>query len=233
LIARKTGLGRTHIYDIVEELKQKGLVSETKHRKIRQFVVEPPERLGSFLEEQKSQIETKQKALDLLMPTLTSLYRPTSFLPKVKLYEGEEGIRAIYDDTLKGSHKELLQLVSIKDILESPGKDYLDRYIRRRVKLGILVRSVVNLEGYLGDKKTGYNVGRTDLLRDVRYPRNKINLTAITMIYGNKVAMTTTKKEGFGFIVESEEFAHTMRIYFEALRANASPTVPPRYKHLV
>lgn len=233
LIARKTNLGRTYIYDIAEELKEKGLISETERLKMRHFAAEPPERLVSYLESQKSQIERKKERLSALLPTLTSLYQPSAILPKVRFYEGQEGIKAIYEDTLKGNHKEVLQSVSVKDVLESPGKTFMNKYIRRRAQLGIRARAIHDIEDYPGDKKTGYNsVTSKEFLREVRYPKGKVDFTAMVMMYGNKVAMMSTQKENFGFIVESAEFANTFRVYFEALWQNSSPLMPVKYREL-
>lgn len=227
LIARKTNLGRTYIYDIAEDLKEKGLISETEHQKMKTFVAEPPERLVTYLENRKSQIEKYKGQLSTILPTLVALHQPSAVLPKIKFYEGREGIKAIYGDTLKGKHKEILQSVSVKDILESPGKTFMSKYIKRRAQLNIKAKAIHDIEGYAGDKKTGYNsVTSKEFLREVRYPKRKVDFTAMIMIYGDKVAMMSTQKENFGFIVESREFTNTMREYFEAMWQTSTPTTP-------
>jgi hypothetical protein len=38
---------------------------------------------------------------------------------------------------------------------------------------------------------------------------------AMIMIYDNRVAMISTQKENFGFILESKEFSSTLRSWFE------------------
>ncbi len=233
VIARKTGLGRTYIYDIVADLMEKGLVSETKKMRIRYFIAEPAERLLDYLDTQETQLEKRKDILRSILPTLTPLYQTSTTLPKVRFYIGKEGAKAIYEDTLKGGHKEILQAVSVKNMLENPGVSYMKKYVKQRTAKGIKVKAIHNIENYIGDKANGYNtLTSQQFLREVRYPKKKVNFTSMIMIYGDKVASISTSQENFGFIVESHEFADTLREYFHALWHTSDPTLPAKYHHL-
>ncbi len=54
-------------------------------------------------------------------------------------------------------------------------------------------------------------------LRDVRFTPKEINFSNTIAIYDNKVAVISTRKEGFGFVVESADYAQSMMVFYDLL----------------
>ncbi|NCA94062.1 MAG: transcriptional regulator TrmB, partial [Sphingobacteriia bacterium] len=92
-IARKSEIKRTTVYDILLDLEKSGLIYQTTKVNKRLFVAEDPEKL-------KKKLEEKERVLGEMLPQLRSLYNIKGIKPKIKFYEGKEGLRQVYSDTL-------------------------------------------------------------------------------------------------------------------------------------
>ncbi|MEI7425995.1 MAG: helix-turn-helix domain-containing protein [Candidatus Moraniibacteriota bacterium] len=100
-IAKKSAVKRTTVYDILDSLKKKGLLGQTKQKNHTLFFAENPEKL-------ERQIEEKKKIIQKVMPELLSIANRLEKKPKIKFFEGIAGIREVYEDTLKYPDQEIL-----------------------------------------------------------------------------------------------------------------------------
>lgn len=205
-IVKLAKLKRTTGYEILDSLEVKKLVAYSHSGQVRYYYAQHPKILSETLAD-------KKETLDRALPNLEKIYATQTIRPAMKFYEGEKGIKEIYRETLKCQNKKILQVVSVKSFLEFPGRQFLQWYIRERVKRGIMAIALHPKSGDIYDK----NFGRTDLKlkREIRYLPPSVFFVSMMMIYDNKVAMMSTKKENFGFILESKEFSDTLRAWFD------------------
>lgn len=208
ILAQKSGVNRPSTYDACKSLIQKGLMSKTITNNLNYFVAEKPDQLVQNFQDKLNQSKE-------LLPELLSISKTASFKPKIRFFEGVSGIKQIYEETLGCKEKVILQAVSIIDFIASVGEDFAKDYIKRRSHKKILAKALHAISGDLiGDP---YGITSQKHLRDVRYLPPKMFSTAMIMIYDDKVVMMSTKKESFGFIIESKEFSQTMKNWFEVL----------------
>src|SRR3989344_5501985 len=93
-IAKSSGFHRTNIYDVLEKLKGKGLITFYLLGKITIYKAADPENLYAYLRE-------KQLALDSLMPDLKKLQESTTEKIEVEVFKGREGMKASWRDMIK------------------------------------------------------------------------------------------------------------------------------------
>ncbi len=153
------------------------------------------------------------------MPDLKSLYNTLKAKPKIKYYEGIEGIKTIFEDTLTAKDKHLEGILSMVDLYKIPGRTYMDDYVRRRVS------QQFNLRVIRSKPKDVEEVWptSTEEQRQLRYAPADNIFDMTTYIYDNKVGLISSKKENFGMIIESDEFSKTMGFMFEALWQVSTP----------
>jgi HTH-type transcriptional regulator, sugar sensing transcriptional regulator len=203
-IAEKARMNRVTAYGILEKLVQKGMMSFMIKRKMKYFHATDPELL---LKEYQKRIRDLEKAL----PDLKRLYGETPH-PKVSYYEGVDGIKTIYHDTLM-AQTEILNFCNSREIREFwPGYD--DEYVAERVKRKIYLR------GIAPDDRLGQKVRAADaeMLREIRLiPRARYNFSNDINIYDNKVAIISFRYEPIGMIIENAEIADTQRIIFQTV----------------
>ena len=93
-IIKKTGLHRGTTYQILQRLKEKGLVSSVIKGKKQYFEPASPERLMDVI------IETKEK-LQNILPNLKAKLEANKQKQEVTVYYGTKGIRSVLDKMLE------------------------------------------------------------------------------------------------------------------------------------
>ena len=201
-LAKKTQIMRTTVYDVLIELEKKRLIAQTKKGKKRLFLAQEPENLEKILDEKKTKL-TK------LMPALKSLLNTIGEKPIIRYYEGLEGIKEVYLDTLKYKG-ELLAFVS-ENIIKKLGSDFADEYKDKRKKAEIMVKVIgPNTEEIINYKKTDVK----DFKETKIVSKNKYPFSIEMNIYGNKVAFMSFS-ENLGLIIESNEISKNMKFLFD------------------
>lgn len=207
-IAKQAGLKRSTVYGILDELIKLGLVSVSLQGRIKYFHAKSPRAMVDMLAE-------RQQRMEQSLPGLMQLYMSHHLQPRVEFFEGSEGIKRIFEDTLNCKSKKVLQIVRVKDFLSFPGGDFAKEYIHKRITRGITAYA---LNPASGDTLTDlYGKESKSLKRFTRYLPPDLFYASMIMVYDYKVAMVSTKTENFGFIIESKEFSHTLKAYFEFL----------------
>jgi len=210
-LANYTDINRGTVYDVAKTLFRHGLMSTVQQGRITYFVAHSPE---DFVARMNERVKRAQE----LLPEIDSVMRTKYHRPKLRFYEGIDGLKAIYKETLKCQSKKMLQFVSVKEVFESVGKDFAKDYVARRIRRHIQLKAINDRQGEINDKKEGYS-SHTDakLLRESRVAPAGVSFPSIVMVYDDSVALISTKKENFGFIMESRESAAMMSFLFEVL----------------
>lgn len=225
LIADKAGISRTNAYDVLARLLVKGTVTQvergtTRGKKKFDVIPEDPSRLISLLEEQRSVAES-------ILPELRSIFNRSSVKPRVRLYEGLDGIRTVLYDTLNCRSKQLLGILSMHDLLDVPGRAETEEYIRQRIKAGIFLRVLRSREKDVGDIWPSSAAE----MREVRYTPPGMVFTMTTWLYDNKVAIVSSRRENFGMTIESEELARMQENLVSVLWTVSKPDRPTPSVH--
>ncbi len=205
-IAKRAGLKRPTVVEILEGLVRRGLVSFVTEKRTRLFTAEPPRKLLATMEEQARQARA-------ILPDLEAIYGTSRTRPSVKLYEGVEGIKTVFEDTLSNRDRCLKAILSIQDIDEFVGSEWFSDYTNKRIASGSELRVIRSEEKEVGDK---YPSSKHDK-RTVHLAPKEMVFTLSVYLYDNKVSLIGTKKEHFGVIIESEEFHQTMSHLFDVL----------------
>lgn len=202
---KRSKLNRITSYNALEGMVQKGIF--TMERKMRGKYYSPvaPEYLS--IEARKN-----AEALERSLPELRSLQGAKHRSPHVRFFEGWEGVRKVYEDSLTASG-ELLNFANSAAVREFwPGYD--EEYVEERVRRGVYLRGIAP-DDAAGRKVHGEDRKR---LREIRLvPAKDFDFTNEINIYDHKVAICSFADAGevFGVIIESQEVAKTQRQIFE------------------
>lgn len=157
-----------------------------------------------------------------LMPQLRSLYNSSRIKPEIRFYEGEDGVATVLWDTLTARSKVIRGILSMAELLESPGFDKMEQYIAKRVEKGILLKALRS-----SSKDTDSIWSGPGELRELRHAPEHITLAMTSYIYDDKVAIISSKKEDYGMIIQSQDFANLHAAMFDGLWAISSPPHAP------
>jgi sugar-specific transcriptional regulator TrmB len=211
-IAEKARLERTGVYGILETLIGLGLVLETMIGKKRAFQAQDPARLLELLDERRSVVSE-------VLPELQSLWTATDVRPRTRYFEGSEGMRTVLLDTLTSPDRRLLGILSAEDLFGAVGERWFEDYTKRRIATGFCLRVIRSKQKEVGKRWPSSAQQR----REVRYAPSAMVFSMTMYIYGNKVGLLSTRRENFGLIIESDEFATHQSQLFEALWQISQP----------
>lgn len=200
-IAKNAHMNRVTTYDILEKLKAKGFVNFLIKKNVKYFSALDPELMYAETQRHTSQLK-------LALPQLKRITTGTNH-PQVQYYEGIEGIKTIYADTLT-SKTEILNYANSREIRKF-WPEYDEEYVAKRVK------KKIHLMGIAPDDEYGQRVHAADKanFREIRLvPSGTHNFTNEINIYDNKVAIVSIRDELIGMIIESNDIASTQRAIF-------------------
>lgn len=204
-LSKKAGIKRTTLYDVISSLKEKSLIGITAKKAKKYYYAEDPRKIGEQLEEKKSKLNS-------MLPELLSIANFIDKKPKIRYFEGIEGIKEVYKDTLKYPSQETLAWVS-NDAVNYFDIDWLwDFYVLKRVENKIWQRSIAPDVDYLRNVKTydQKHLRQTRLVSPAKFPFEvEINL------YGGKNIGVMSFQEQIGLIIESKKMYNTLKSIFE------------------
>lgn len=209
VIARKAGANRVSCYYTIDNLLRKKLLSQYNKNGVKCFAPEPPEQLLKITEEQMNLARS-------LMPELKSLVSTSAFKPKIRFYEGKDGVEKVFTESLTAK-REILGYTNLKNVTEF-FPEFFRNYTHTKLKKGIKTRylspttveTVHVLDRFLPAK---YN---ENLLEILLVNRNQFLFENEVLIFGNSVGIVSLNTdELLGLIVESPTFARTMKAVFD------------------
>ena len=209
-LTQKSDIKRSTVYEMIKNLKSQGLISEAIKGKRRIFVASEPESL-------KQSIKNKERILKEILPQLKSISNVGFVKPKIRYYDGRDGLREIYLEALEAKNKKADWVSPIKSVMDTVGEDFLEKYIETKKKMNYWIRSIHITEQKVETYK--YLDPRTfeETLRNVRFTPKGINIPNAIAIWDNKAAIISSRKEGFGFIIESDDYVQSMKTFYELL----------------
>lgn len=209
-IAEHTGLNRSTIYLTLEFLQKRGLVSVYKEEgSVTKFVMTPPERILQLVEESAKKYSALVGKAHNIMPELKSRYRGNSSKPKVRLFEGGEGLITAYEETLT-STEEILAYASIENMHKAlPG--YFPEYYKRRAAAGIPIKSIHPDTPEARERVTH---DQAEKRNSALVPGDKYAFSPEINIFNNKIIFMSLV-EKFALVIESQELADALKKIFD------------------
>ncbi len=212
-IARKVSVSRMTAYTVIEALMKEGLMSTLKKGKKTLYAAESPERLVSFMHGRVKQMEGVMKELEYAAGELKLLQRGEK--PVVKMFEGQEGHRAILDDIIANKPDVVYEIGNLDAIHSLFPPEVLKPFKEELIKRNIGARGIYSMgEG-------SYTPRRAAKVKLLRHGKGAVFAGDIS-IYGNKIALMTFRGKLIGVLIESEELAKTMREVFELAWENSA-----------
>ena len=209
LIAQRAHINRTTVYDVIVHLVEMGLATKAVGTKKQEYIAEPIEKLPLILEKRAETIAEQAKEAKTLVEQLRLLPKNTKGRPRIRYFDGTEGIKSLYEDSLLS--REHIRSFSSTDSLESFDQRYLHQYYRRRAAKRISIQAIIN------DVPSAHLYKKQDpeLAREIRIvPKEKMDVKPEIYMYENKVAIFSLK-EKFAVLVESEDIANAFKKLYD------------------
>jgi predicted transcriptional regulator len=137
-VAREVELPRQTVYTILQHLVESGLVEQGVRSGTKRFLADP-QRLPLIIDKRKREIDEQNELLKKEIPKLLSLNRQRESFPKIQYYEGEKGLKHLFENILdqyKKGETEVFRgygVNTIRGLLHG----YIPDFLKERHELGV------------------------------------------------------------------------------------------------
>ena len=205
-IAKKSGIRRPTAYLALEELAKLGLVSWHEQGSKRLLSAEFPERLMRLLDRNEQELKIKRTETEKILPRLKALYDQAREHPRVRFFEGKEGLKAMQEDFLRTKTSSIVEIF--------PRDEYEELFSESEREVYRLRRSKKHVRGQTFYTHKAGPIAKYPQGVETKYLPLKSGIASDLIIYGNKVAMAVFRGKPMGIIIESKEIAETLRALF-------------------
>ncbi len=199
-IKEESNLHRTTIYDFLEKLLNKGLISYVVKNKVKYYNAAHPNKLFEFLKE-------KQDHLDEVLPDLVKLANIEKEEVSVEVYKGKEGMKTVMMDIVKGGH-ELLGIGIDEALYKKNLPIFMEKYQMMQKEHNLHERLItkINPDDLLDTSHCHYKF----------VPESSFSPTS-TVIYDDKVQIALWEPSLTSIIIKNKKLANAYRNHFEHL----------------
>ncbi len=99
-IITKSLVARSKVYEILERLKIKGLVTEVIEGKLKHFQASSPEKILDYIKRKENELKKQEESFKELLPQLIQKQKFLESTQEAKVYVGIEGIKTFFDELL-------------------------------------------------------------------------------------------------------------------------------------
>lgn len=199
-ISKKSQINRTTVYDSLERLIERGLVTYVISANKKIF---RPARPAILIEKIK---ETEKIAAELL-PELEAVYTQSKEKEASEIYKGRKGIKSILWDILK--HKQYVAFGSSGRFIEIMKHDFL-MFQKRKKELKIKARVILDQSS-----KKSESVQKAYSL--FRFVPDEYSAPTTTFVYGDKIAVIIWSETPVATVISSKDVVKSYQNYFNLL----------------
>ena len=202
-IATRTRIHRPNVYDTLEKLTKKGIVTQSIEQNKKIFYPVSPKSLMNYLKQ-------KEYDLEMVLPEIEKIHSKPKEERKVTMSEGIRSIRNIIDSFLETG--EPIYVYGIpKNAAEDLG-GFIKDFHERRIAKGILMKHVYN-------KNASERINELNKMEctEARYLPSLYDTTTTTNICGNKVILIFWEDPVCAIIIENKAIANSYKKYFDII----------------
>jgi|SRR3989344_9353430 len=209
VLIKKVGMYRATVYDIINLLIDKGLVSYVIKANRKYFEAQDPSRLLEYLDSKKQDLIKKENELKKIIPELRLKRKLSKEEQEGMIYKGKKGLKSIFEDILK--EKKPWFVFGATGQFKEMFHAYFIHFHNRRTKLKIPLKIIFN-EKIREEKRE-----KELKLCKIKYLPESYITPATTFIYNDKVVIINWSIEPIAFLIRSNRTADSYRSFFDIL----------------
>jgi hypothetical protein len=219
-IAEYSGLKRGITYNILATLSVRGLINEIEKEKKLFCQIDRPEKIFRYAKNRAEQASDDLEIIKEVIPEIDGLFGILKNRPRVKYYEGVDGLHSVYADMLNiDKPYEMLLFSKADEFGTFLPKEFILDIMKKKIEHGITTRALFpNTKENINFNETYYKNIPDKFLPKCKYiDADKFPLIGEIVIYGDsKIAITNLAKgQLMAVIMEDPALHNMMRTIFE------------------
>lgn len=226
--SRATGIERTALYRLIDDLTARGLVEELLEHKSRLLQAVPTHKIKDILDNEKRRVEKLSNEFGEFEKIVQSL--PTNHSTQVRYYRGIAGIKQILWNETKAKGQVIGY--TYRNLQEVVGHKYFEEYAKELEKNKVVSRDL-RCDSFLDSSDSPQFVRRHIDKSVWRYlPDSVMHLTHNLDVYNDVVTMYYWQNNDvFGIEIQNQLIADMQRSIFETLwKLAENYKLPEKYK---
>ncbi|HJT47957.1 MAG TPA: helix-turn-helix domain-containing protein [Nitrososphaeraceae archaeon] len=208
-IVKESRVSYSKVYDVLERLGLKGLISHKTVNKIRYFQAVEPYRLYDYIERKEDHVRRQRQKIERIIPQL-SKYASMDKRSSCEIFIGEKAIRSAHEILLNNAQEnEMLRYFYPYDDYHEIASPFYLRLYRFQKSKKIIERGVstMNFKNSLHFKEIPKDVN----MRFVQFP-----LPGTIDIFKDKILIVDWKSV-IGILITSKEISMHFERYFDSV----------------
>ncbi len=201
-ITKKSKLSRQTVYNSLDTLIEKGLISTVQKGKKKNYIAEDPEKILTYVRRKEHELAEQGRDFERMLPEL-KLKKSTS-QTIVKVFEGKEGALAVLQDVASLKASEAYEIADL-EALASIFTDADKKLVQKNLIKALLVK------GFYAGKPLSERANTERHFLPDEFKDFKTDV----IVYANKIALLNVEGKIYSVIIENAALAHTLRILFK------------------
>ena len=208
-----SGVSKSKVYEILERLTNKGIVSQVIENNIKTFQAMHPKELLNYYEQKEHEFKKTKQELKKILPEYENLYNIQD-KQEVTVYRDYEGLKKILNMVISNLNEGDNFYVFVTP---TTPKDFnyfyeFDRQrIEKKINLKIIYNNEVDINSINLIKKKDKNYFFPKVLG------SGFNTPAVFNLFKDKTAIIVWSEKPIGILIENKETTSSFRKYFEVL----------------
>lgn len=216
-LAKHLSIPRTTLYGLLNDLTRNGLILQSEKENIKLWQAVNPENIKNILNDKINSLENTRNNFNNILEKLKSSQKNDFTSPKFNYFEGVEEMKTMLKNVLLYDNLQTELCWPVQDMTKVLGEEFLYEFNKKRIRNNIYIRVIWPMDKAGDITKDIFLAPGKEVKREVRIAPEGVDFSMGYWAYGNKVIFMSSKKENFGFIVESKELRQLLKTQFEIL----------------
>lgn len=211
-VSSETKLNRTNVYEALERLVAKGVISFITRNKVKWFEAKSPESILSLIKERE---EETRRTKDNILKDITDLKKsidPNKKSLEANVFVGKKGLRMLLEEILEIDKP--ISIIGAELQFKDLFGNYFDLWHKKRAKKKIKQRSIF-------PEKLRKKLKRRKLL-EYGFVNDTFTNPTTTVIYGDNCLFIQWLKEPIAVKIQNKELTSSHLNYFNLMWTKAS-----------
>ncbi len=232
-LAGRTGFARSSLYGILSRMQDKGLIAQSIRNGTKVFSAQDPAKINVLFQEKIEELKLQQSNYRKLLPNLLANATSQLLTPKFQLYEGHDGLKSLLQDMLLYNDLQTAALWPIKSMVAILSPEFFRYLNKERIRNRLYTRAIWPVKQCVDIARHPYLGSGTEFYREIRIAPKNMDFSMGYWIYADKVAFIASKRESFGFTIQSPELVGLLMTQFEIIWQISKAIEAPRLANSV
>jgi len=212
-IVEKSGASSSKIYEILDKLIQKGLVSYIIKAGTKYYEASDPERIMDYLDEKEKKLKDQKSDVKNILPELKLKQQISKYKSDATIYKGMKGLETAFNDVLKTLKKGEATYAFVVGSLSKPMNRFFTKQYEKRAAKGIISKTIFSAPAkHILESRKHIKTFEGKIIP------SEATSPSTTNIYGSKVILRIGEnKNVIAIVIDNQELADSYMEQFNNL----------------